>query len=251
MAQAPAYDTIGRGYATRRRADPRIAARIMEALGDAERVVNVGAGAGSYEPTDRFVIAVEPSEVMIRQRAAHAAPVLRGVAERLPLADGGFDAALAVLTVHHWTDVAAGLAELCRVAPRRVVLGFDEPQSMSFWFAADYFPEIAALESERAPQLEEIVDGLGATRVEVVPVPHDCIDGFAGAYWRRPEAYLDPGVRAGISSLAVVPGDVLAPGLERLRADLATGAWHDRHADLLELDEIDLGYRLVVSDADD
>ena len=248
MPEAPAYDVIGRGYASRRRADPRIEAQVLGALGDAQHVVNVGAGAGSYEPRDRAVVAVEPSEVMIAQRGADAAPVVRGVAERLPFAEGSFDAALAVLTVHHWTDVAAGLAELRRVAPRRVVLGFDEPQALSFWLAADYFPEIAEVESARAPQLEDLVDGLGATRVEVVPVPHDCTDGFAGAYWRRPEAYLDPDVRAGISSLAVIPDDLLAPALAQLRADIDSGAWHERHADLLALDEIDLGYRLVISE---
>jgi SAM-dependent methyltransferase len=243
-----AYDTIGVGYASARRPDARIATQIAEALGDARRVVNVGAGTGSYEPTDRIVVAVEPSEVMLAQRDEDAAPVVRGLAEALPFTDGAFDAAMGVLTVHHWTDLDAGLAELCRVAPRRVVLGFDEPQSSSFWLVSDYFPETGAIESARAPQLEQLVDGLGATRVEVVPVPHDCTDGFAGAYWRRPEAYLDPAVRAGISSLAAMDDAVLEPGLSRLRADLDSGAWHDRHADLLGLDEIDLGYRLIITD---
>jgi SAM-dependent methyltransferase len=243
-----AYDTIGVGYASARRPDARIATQIAEALGDARRVVNVGAGTGSYEPTDRIVVAVEPSEVMLAQRDEGAAPVVRGLAEALPFTDGAFDAAMGVLTVHHWTDLDAGLAELCRVAPRRVVLGFDEPQSSSFWLVSDYFPETGAIESARAPQLEQLVDGLGATRVEVVPVPHDCTDGFAGAYWRRPEAYLDPAVRAGISSLAAMDDAVLEPGLSRLRADLDSGAWHDRHADLLGLDEIDLGYRLIITD---
>jgi SAM-dependent methyltransferase len=248
MTPRPTYDTIGVGYAERRRPDPRIAQQILDALGDARRVLNVGAGAGSYEPTDRSVVAIEPSEVMIGQRAPDAAPVVRGVAERLPFPDGSFDAVLGVLTVHHWSDVARGLAEMRRVAPRRVVLGFDEPQSSSYWLPADYFPVIAAVESVRAPQLEDVVDGLGATRVEVVPVPHDCTDGFAGAYWRRPEAYLDPAVRCGMSSLAILPDEVVEPALARLRADLESGAWHERHADLLARDEIDLGYRLVISD---
>jgi SAM-dependent methyltransferase len=173
---------------------------------------------------------------------------VRGVAEHLPFPDGTYDAALAVLTVHHCSDVARGLSEMRRVAPRCVVLGFDEPQSSAYWLAADYFPVVAAVESVRAPQLEDIVEGLGATRVEAVPVPHDCTDGFAGAYWRRPEAYLDPAVRSGISSLASLPDEIVEPALARLRADLDSGAWHERHADLLELDEIDLGYRLVISD---
>jgi hypothetical protein len=186
---------------------------------------------------------------MLAQRPATAAPAVRGVAESLPFPDGAFDAALGVLTVHHWSNVDAGLAEMCRVAPRRVVLAFDEANATSYWLAADYFPEIAAVEAARAPQLEQVADGLGATRVEVVAVPRDCTDGFAGAYWRRPEAYFDPEVRAGISSLAILPDDVVEPALARLRADLDSGAWHERHADLLALDEIDLGYRLVISDA--
>jgi SAM-dependent methyltransferase len=173
--------------------------------------------------------------------------VVRAVAEQLPFPSGSFDAVLGVLTVHHWSDLGAGLAEMCRVAPRRVVLTFDETHATAHWLAAEYFPEIAAVESARAPQLEEVAGGLGATRVDVVPVPHECTDGFAGAYWRRPEAYFDPTVRRGMSSLAVLPDDVLEPALARLRADLDSGEWHERHAHLLALDEIDLGYRLVVS----
>jgi SAM-dependent methyltransferase len=242
------YDTIGRSYSLQRRPDPRIAAQILRALGDARRVCNVGAGTGSYEPDDRVVVAIEPSEVMLAQRASGAAPAVRGVAEALPLPDGACDAALAVLTVHHWSDLDAGLAELCRVAPRRVVLGFDEPQSAAFWLVADYFPEAAAVESARAPQVEQIAEGIGASRVEVVPVPHDCGDGFAGAFWRRPEAYLDPQVRTGISSFSILPDDVVDRAVTELRADLESGVWQERHADLLELDEIDLGYRLIVAD---
>lgn len=246
MAGPTEYDTIGLGYAEQRRPDPRIARQILAALGDARSVVNVGAGTGSYEPDDRAVVAVEPSEVMLAQRAAEAAPVVRGVAEVLPFPDSAFDAALGVLTVHHWSDLDAGLAELCRVAARRVVLAFDQPKAATFWLA-EYFPETAAIEAARAPRLEHIVDALAADRVAIVPIPHDCTDGFAGAYWRRPDAYLDPGVRAGISSLAVMPDHELEPGLARLRADLESGAWHERHADLLALDEIDLGYRLVIA----
>jgi SAM-dependent methyltransferase len=242
-----AYDTIGRGYAARRRPDPRIAARITAALGDARSVVNVGAGAGSYEPADRRVVAVEPSMVMISQRRAGAAPVVRAVAERLPFAARRFDAALAVLTIHHWTDADLGFRELRRVASRRVVLAFDESMSSDFWLAAEYFPATAAELAATSPQLDDLVTGLGAQQVEVVPVPHDCVDGFAGAYWRRPEAYLDPAVRAGISFFAATAPAEIEPGLARLRDDLDSGAWHARHADLLELDEVDLGYRLLVA----
>ena len=154
---------------------------------------------------------------------------------------------MAILTVHHWADQAAGLAEMCRVAPRRVVLAFDQDAAASFWLYQDYMPASNAIEAVRAPRVEDVADALDADRIEIVPVPHDCTDGFGGAYWRRPEAYLDPAVRAGISSLAVLDAQELEPALARLRADLESGVWHEQHADLLDRDEIDLGYRLVVT----
>jgi SAM-dependent methyltransferase len=242
------YDSIGRKYARYRRADPQIEAQIHAALGDARRVLNVGAGTGSYEPKDRMVVALEPSPVMIAQRAPDAAPVVLGHAERLPFPDHTFDVVLALLTVHHWYDVDAGLRELQRVAPRQVVLTWD-PDAMtagSFWLTRDYVPE-ASGEDWGFAALPEIVAGLDGARVEPVPIAHDCRDGFFRAYWRRPDAYLDPDVRASISALALVDDAVLAPGLELLRADLASGAWRERNAELLELDAIDLGYRLVTA----
>lgn len=241
------YETIGRGYAERRRPDPRIERQIHAALGDAETVVNVGAGTGSYEPSDRRVVAVEPSTVMLAQRPSVAAPAVRAVVEALPFGDAAFDAAMGVLTLHHWNDVDAGLDEVCRVAPRRVVLTFDHALEADLWMW-HYFPAASALDATRAPSIEHVADRLGADRIEVVPVPHDCTDGFGGAYWRRPEAYLDADVRASISSLAVLDDAQLEPGLTRLRAELESGAWHEAHADLLALDEVDLGYRLVISD---
>jgi SAM-dependent methyltransferase len=242
----PAYETIGVGYRARRRADPRVERQLHDALGDARTVLNVGAGTGSYEPTDRKVIALEPSGVMIDQRSPEAAPVIRGVAEALPVPEGVFDVALAILTIHHWSDVERGLDELRRVSERQVILAFDLTRAMEFWLWPEYFPASIAIDA-RAPTIEQVVAALDAPTVEVVPVPHDCMDGFAGAYWRRPEAYLDPEVRAGISSLAMLDDVDVEPGLERLRADLESGAWHERHGDLFELDEIDLGYRLIVS----
>jgi SAM-dependent methyltransferase len=244
------YDTIGRNYAGYRRPDPHLEAQIHAALGDARSVLNVGAGTGSYEPADRTVVALEPSPVMIAQRVRDAAPVVLGRAETLPFPDGAFDAVLALLTVHHWDDVDAGLREMRRVAPRQVVLTWD-PVAMraeSFWLTRDYLPD-ASGEDWGFAALPEIVAGLRDTRVESVPVPHDCRDGFFRAYWRRPAAYLDPDVRASISALALVDDAVLAPGLERLRADLESGAWHARHADVLDADSLDLGYRLVVAGA--
>jgi SAM-dependent methyltransferase len=241
------YDTIGTTYGATRRPDPRIAARITAALGDVGSVVNVGAGTGGYEPPTT-VAAVEPSATMIAQRPPGAAPAVRAVAESLPLADASVDAALAVLTVHHWTDVGAGLSELLRVARRRIVLvTWDQSVTREFWLLREYFPEAVAFDDERAIPVETIATRLNA-RVQTVAVPHDCTDGFLAAYWRRPSAYLDPVVRAGASGLAQTGEDTLRPGLERLRADLDSGAWRAAHADLLAAETYDGGYRLLVAD---
>jgi SAM-dependent methyltransferase len=238
------YDRIGVGYTSSRQPDPRIAARIERALGDARTVVNVGAGAGSYEPAGRQVTAVEPSAVMIGQRPAGAAPVVQAQAEHLPFPDAAFDAAMAVLTIHHWADVTAGIAELRRVARRVVVLTWDQELADRFWLVAEYLPEALRYDDGRAVAIGRLRELLAGAAVAPVPVPHDCRDGFLGAFWRRPEAYLDPAVRRAISSLAAIE-DRSAAGLQRLSDDLASGAWRARHADLLELDELDLGYRLV------
>jgi len=246
MANAPIYDRIGRGYAQRRQPDPRIAARVAGALGDAPRVVNVGAGAGSYEPQDRHVIAVEPSPVMIAQRPAGVAPVVQAVAEALPFADDEFDAGLAVLTVHHWTEPERGLAELRRVARRQVVLTWDPDLLAAFWFTRDYLPEAEALHRGFA-DFDTTISVLSPARVETVPVPNDCRDGFYASYWRRPEAYLDPSVRTAISGFSIIDSDVTERALTRLAADLESGEWQRRNAALLDLDELDLGYRLVIA----
>jgi SAM-dependent methyltransferase len=242
------YDTIGATYTTTRRPDPRIAAQIHAALGDAETVINVGAGTGSYEPP-QTVLAVEPSAVMIAQRPVGAAPAIQAGAESIPLGDDAADAVMALLTVHHWTDLEAGVAEMRRIARRRiVVLTWDQSVTRETWLLSEYLPEAAALDDARAIPVEHLAALLGATRIEPVPIPHDCTDGFAVAYWRRPEAYLDPVVRAGISMLAQTGEEAIAPGLSRLADDLSNGRWHDRHADLLTLDETDVGYRLLVAE---
>lgn len=243
------YDRIGVGYAERRRPDPRIERQIVEALGNARSVVNVGAGTGSYEPTDRCVVAVEPTSTMLEQRPRASAPVVQAVAERLPFPDAAFDAALAVFTIHHWTDLERGLSELRRVARRQVILGFDVSRQAELWLVRDYIPAWAVLEWEGEATLARTLALLENPRVEAVPVPADCVDGFGGAYWKRPEAYLDSSVRQSISGLARLPAQDLEPGLARLADDLATGRWHERNAELLELDELDLGYVLVVAGA--
>jgi hypothetical protein len=239
------YDTIGRGYANLRVPDPRIGAQIGRALGDARRICNVGAGAGSYEPLDREVVAVEPSRAMIAQRAKRR--VVRAQAEALPFADRSFDAATAFLTVHHWQDVAAGIAELKRIAPLRVIFTFDPTRVADLWLVRDYLPEVQQLDRSRAPTIERLVELLGGADVSTVPIPWDCSDGFQGAYWRRPERYLEPAVRASISTFAMLPDAVVARGMARLAADLASGAWAARNAELLQRDHLDLAYRLIVS----
>jgi len=244
---SPDYDTLGIDYSRTRRPDPRIAERINRALDDSLSVVNVGAGTGSYEPRDRRVLSVEPSAVMIRQRPAGTAPVIQAAAEDLPLRDGAVEAALAILTVHHWTDKGRGLAEMRRVARRRVViLAWDQEIWESFWLLRDYFPA-SDIDRRRALAIADITSVLGPSEIIPVTIPHDCVDGFHGAFWRRPEAYLDPRVRAGISTYATMPAAELESGLGRLAADLRSGEWKARHRELLDLDEIDLGYRLIVA----
>ena len=241
------YDDIGRGYARHRQPDPRLAARIDAALGNARTVVNVGAGAGSYEPADRDVTAVEPSATMIAQRPPGAAPTVQARAEALPFEDGAFDAALAVLTVHHWGDWRRGVTEMRRVAGRVVVLTWD-PAFEGFWLTRDYLPEVLAADRRDFPPIGALAEALGGADVQTVPVPHDCVDGFGSAYWRQPEAYLDPAVRAATSMFARA-GSELQSGLKRLEADLASGAWNARYGHVLALDEADLGFRLVTSRA--
>jgi SAM-dependent methyltransferase len=248
VANAPIYDRIGRGYARMRQPEPRIYDQINRALGDARTVVNVGAGAGSYEPRDRDVVAVEPSEVMIKQRPSVVAPAVQAVAEALPMPDDSFDAALAVLTIHHWTDAGHGLAELRRVARRQVVLTGDTAHLRHFWLNRDYLG-LSNTFDDGLPSLGWTVAALAPARVEVVPIPHDCHDGFYAAYWRRPEAYLQRDVRDAISCFELIRPDVVSRALQRLATDLKSGEWRRRNAELLELDELDLGYRLVIAEA--
>jgi SAM-dependent methyltransferase len=251
MAGANVYDQIGQGYVASRRPDPRIARAIDSALGNAASLVNVGAGAGSYEPSDRRVVAVEPSAEMIRQRPSDAAPVVRGVAEHLPFRDGTFDAGLAVLTVHHWTDAAAGLAELRRVSRRRIVLLTWDPDPASrpgFWLIDEYLPALVDFDIQRFPALTDMARMVPGMRAIPVPIPHDCVDGFLGAFWRRPEAYLDPSVRRAISGFSQLARERVDECVTRLDADLRSGRWDRRFGHLRSQDELDLGYRLIVAE---
>ena len=193
------------------------------------------------------MLAVEPSAAMIAQRPPGAAPAVQATAEAIPLADGECDAALAVLTIHHWADQERGVSEMRRVAGRVVILTWDPDYAEAFWLVRDYLPESTALDRRRMPPMAAVSEWMGGAEVTPVPVPHDCLDGFFGAYWRRPEAYLDSRVRAGMSNLAQL-GPPVDRAVATLRADLESGAWRERNRDLLDLDELDLGYRLLVGE---
>ena len=248
MLGARLYDAIGGAYTATRRTEPRIAAQVWDALGNARTVLNVGAGTGSYEPPGREVTAVEPSAVMRAQRPAGAAPCMAAAAESLPFEDQSFDAAMAFSTVHHWQDPIAGLREMRRVARRVVVFTFDDSDtgwSRRFWLTRDYLPEAADLLGGR-PSLTEQARAIGA-RLEPVLVPWDCADGFFEAYWRRPEAYLDESVRRGISVWARVGPEAEQRAVRSLRNDLVSGRWNERNRDLAALDEAELGLRLLIA----
>jgi len=243
---SPRYDVIGTTYNATRRADPRIEAQIRVALGDARRVLNVGAGTGSYETAGPVIAAAEPSPVMLAQRPLGTAPAVRGVAEQLPFPDAAFDAALAIFTIHHWSDWRAGLAEVQRVADRVVILTWD-PEDYEWWLVEEYLPETVTDDQFAGPTLTALDDALGGVRVETVMVPADCQDGFYAAYWARPEAYLDPEVRAGISCCSLLDQTLVEARIGGLADDLRSGAWDERHPGLRDRAQLDVGYRLVIS----
>jgi len=243
------YDRIGRGYAGTRRADPRIAKQIEVALGEARSVINIGAGAGSYEPTNREVMAVEPSAEMIAQRPPGAAPVKQASAELLPFGDNSFDAAMAVLTMHHWTDLDAGLGEMQRVARRRVVIvTFDSEALEDLWVTADYFPEMLGLKQPSGADSRTLVAKLSGATSSVIPVCHDCTDLFFAALWARPELILDEEIVRPMWVWQSISQDARRNGRARLAADLESGAWEGRYGHLRQLDELDVGLRLVTLD---
>ena len=245
-----AYDRIGRGYAKTRQTEPRIAARIEVALGDAKSVVNVGAGTGSYEPVDRNVVAVEPSAEMIAQRPAGSAPAVQASAEELPFEDESFDAAMAIITVQHWSDLAAGIADMRRVARQRVLVLTLTPAPPGELWLGDYFPRTLEIHGAAMPPIDDLLAMLPGAHAETVPVPRNCEDGFFLALWDRPEMHLDPEVRRASSVWHLMTGAETEPGLEALRADLESGAWEQRYGHLRKRSELDVGLRLVVSELD-
>jgi SAM-dependent methyltransferase len=249
MAELHLYDRIGVGYAALRRADPRWAAAVRDALGDATSVLNAGAGAGSYEPVDIPVIAFDPSVRMLRQRPSGAAPAAAARAEAIPLADDAIDACMATLAIHHWGDWPRGIAEMKRVARRRIVILTADVfrDDTPFWLK-DYFPGIDAWDRAHVQPIDHLLGELWPARVEHLPVPADCTDGFCGAYWRRPAAFLQQDVRNGISGFSQIDEQETSIGLRRLASDLETGEWERRYGRLLDMDEADIGYRLVIAE---
>jgi len=235
------YDQIGAGYRTYRNPDPRIAAAIIDVLGDAKTVLNVGAGAGSYEPRDRDVTAIEPSKTMIDQRPKKSAPVVQASAMNLPFRDDTFDATMAILTIHHWPNRELGLAEMKRVTRGQCVILTWEPPATRFWLTTDYLPHFLDADRKHFPPWFNAEPD--TVEIRTIPVPHDCRDGFLCAYWRRPEAYLIPDIREAISTFSRVGN--YESGLARLRRDLADGTWHHQNGHLLSETSLDFGYRLI------
>ena len=244
------YDAIGHRYSQTRREDPRFRAQIHAALADARTVVNVGAGTGAYEPADRHVIAIEPSDVMAAQRSRDLAPAIRASAGSIPLRDRSVDAAMAVLSVHHWDEEREkGVRELRRVARGAVViLTYDASISAAMWLMADYLPEVAALDFRIFPPPEQLAEWLGGdVRIDKVPIPRDTPDWMLGSFWAHPERVLDANARAATSGFARMPTNVVDRVVSEVARDLASGLWDDRHGHLRRLDALDVGLRLVVA----
>jgi SAM-dependent methyltransferase len=242
--KAVLYDSIGRKYRNYRHPDLRIGDEISKWLPDEGPIINIGAGAGSYEPVDRKVVAVEPSSVMIDQRPRNSTPVIQACAEALPLKDNSFECAMAILTIHHWSDMERGLKEAVRVSGGKVVLltwiGFVN----HFWLL-DYLPEMKVVDESMFPSIDQLYAWLGPVQTIPIPIPYDCTDGFLCAYWQRPEAYLNEDVRSAISAFSRVQN--ISEGIARLKDDLESGLWEERYGYLFQEKEIDFGYRLVAA----
>ena len=245
MSSAPLYDRIGQGYLAQRQPEPAVQRALQQALGEVHSVLNVGAGSGSYEPQGPTVVAVEPSRTMIAQRAPQSAPVVQAVAEDLPFANGSFDACMGVLTMHHWENPKRGLLELLRVARQRVVLLTWVPEAPFFWLY-DYFPQLWTQDQALFPEAQRYREWLPEAKLVPVPIPKQCRDGFLGAYWARPKAYLDEAVRASMSTFTKIDA---RRGVQRLAKDLESGRWEERYGSILRYTHLDLGYRLLCIEA--
>jgi len=249
VSDSPRYDRIGTGYAGYRREDPHLAAQITAALGDAASVVNVGAGAGSYEPRGRHVVAIEPSDVMAAQRGPDRVPAIRGFADALPLRDNAVGGAMAVLTLHHWDHARkAGVLEMRRVSRGPVVIVTYDPRvSGAMWLMADYLTEVAELDNAIFPLPEDVAAWLGGATISPLPIRRDTPDWNLGSFWAHPERVLDEGAREATSGFARQPRAVVDRVVRDVERDLESGAWALRHGHLRELSELDVGLRLIVS----
>lgn len=239
------YDQVAEAYQRYRKPDPRIAERIQFHTEGAQKVLNIGAGTGSYEPEDCDMVAVEPSSEMISQRKNAKVELVRGVAEDLPFKDNAFDISMGILTIHHWADIESGLKEMVRVTRNRIILYTWIGYGKDFWLE-NYIPEISGVDLALFPTLNELNRILEGISVETIEVPYDCSDGFMCAYWRRPEAYLNPEARKAISTFSRLPN--IQDRLDRLEYDINSGAWRKKHGNLLDKESLDLGYRLVISE---
>ena len=237
------YDKIGTHYSTMRQTDPKVAAQLYAELEGATRIVNIGAGTGSYEPANVDLVAVEPSAKMIAQRSADAYPCKQAFAEKLPFEDNSFSHAMTVLSMHHWQDKPSAFNEINRVATNRFVAITWDPQSEPFWLTRDYFPEIHEMDVAIFPRLDAFQDHFDEVEIRPLQIPHNCIDGFFAAFWKRPDAYLNPQVRQSTSPFSKVQN--LEEGLTKLANDLASGVWAERNQQMLSLDTFDAGYRLI------
>ena len=231
------YGLIGRGYARFRRPDPRISAKILEALADARSVLNVGAGAGSYEPTDRHVTAVEPSASMRAQRPQNLPMAVEATADELPFPDAHFDASMATFTVHQWPDLRAGLSEMRRVTRGPIVILTCDPQALDRCWLHDYAPELIAVEAGRYPSIGEIAEAVGGADIREAPIPLDCTDGFNEAYYGRPERLLEEEARLACSGWSFVAAAAVQRFVNRLGADLADGTWDRQYGHFRKMPE--------------
>ena len=240
------YDRIGNSYSLGRRTEPRIARKIWQFLDDADSILNIGAGTGSYEPQSSSLVAIEPSLTMIRQRGPQSAAVIQSVAEQIPFAEDSFSHTMTIVSMHHWRDKPRAFDEIRRVTKNRFVALTWDPDNCDFWLARDYFPEILEIDRKIFPSMEELESEFGNVEVRSVPIPEDCIDGFLASYWKRPMAYLDQAVRNNISTFSVLSD--LEQGLAQLAGDLESGRWLEMNRDILDKDSLDAGYRLVIAD---
>ncbi|MET9728781.1 class I SAM-dependent methyltransferase [Streptomyces zaomyceticus] len=227
------HGTVGSGCSTYRRPDGRIARFIARALGDGRTVLNVGAGAGSYENIGGTVTAVEPSASMRARRPNGLDPAVDAVAEDLPFADGSFDASMTLFSVHQWSDVTAGLREMRRVTGGPVVILTCDPTLVRDFWLYEYAPAVLDTEARRHPSVDGMAAALGGTvSIEAVPIPLDCTDGFNEAYYGRPEMLLDPAARQSCSAWSFVDDNTREHFDRTLRRDLASGAWDERFGHL-------------------